>query len=86
MVVNDVDGTIYVGGAARAVTQWQGRVILDNKTNVGAFVEHYVITIAVGNNARSRDQRHRRRLGRRRPRRLRHEPARQHRAQRCGQR
>ena len=52
LVVNDVDGTIYVGGVARAVTQWQGRVVLDNKTNMLAFPEHYVVTIALGNHAR----------------------------------
>ena len=82
IVVNDTDSTIYIGGVARAVTPWQGRVVLDNKTNSRSRSrpEHYVITIVAGNHARIEIADTGGGLGRRRSRRLRHEPARQRRA------
>src|SRR5205823_5588136 len=45
LVVNASDSSIYVGGVARKVSQWQGHVTLDNMTNSQGDLnpEHYVI-------------------------------------------
>ena len=52
IVVNDSDGIVLVGGTPLRVNPWKGRVTLDNRGNVGAFVEHYVITIPLDNAGR----------------------------------
>ena len=52
MVVNAIDGTIWVGGVARTVTTWNGHAILDNASNTSnTLPEYYVITIKPGSAA-----------------------------------
>jgi Ca2+-binding RTX toxin-like protein len=47
LVVNDVDSTVYIGGAARGVVQWIGRADLNNSSATGK----YVASITAGNPA-----------------------------------
>ena len=52
MVVNDVDGKIWVNGVARTVTTWNGEAVLDNGPNsVNTLPEYYVITNVPGSTA-----------------------------------
>ena len=53
LVVNASDSSIFVGGVARKVTQWNGHVTLDNMTNSQGNLdpEHYVIAVLNDNTA-----------------------------------
>ena len=80
LVVNDSDNVIYVGGVARAVTPWQGRVTLDIGRQRGQPVRRELRDHDDARQRRAhRDRRHRRRLRRRPADRLRHQPGRRHR-------
>ena len=63
MVVNDIDGTIYVGGVARAVTPWQGHVVLDNRRNMLSLPRVLRDHDRARQPRARRHRRHRRRLG-----------------------
>jgi Ca2+-binding EF-hand superfamily protein len=52
IVVNDIDGTVFVGAQALSVSPWQGRVTLDSRANESLDAEHYIITIPLGNRGR----------------------------------
>ena len=89
LVVNDLDNTIYIGGAARSVRPWTGGVTLDTGAAPDSRLEHYLVNLNPDNSAtitiaNSHARRRARRAGRPRHRAARHDHAVGHPAGRPG--
>ena len=90
IVVNDSDNTIYIGGVARRVTPFKGKRRARQPRQRQPAERADAVPRALRDHGQHRqqradpDRRHGRRLRRRRPRHLRDEPGRQHRAERRG--